>query len=141
MFNAKSRHYQIQEQGQPSPNAASMTMHLKRLISRYRNKRTVRAEFKNFTQGEKDGIQELSRKITSMGVIANATVQAKMGDNMKREQFINRLSEQEIKELLLREDHDIFFNKKQSLWTKICQNGKINLVYPSRVSASTIALI
>ena len=57
----------------------------------FRNQRTAGAEFKNLIQGEKEGIQEFSRRIRSIGEVANHNMNAATRDVMNREQFINGL--------------------------------------------------
>ena len=70
----------------------------------FRNQRTARAEFKNLIQGENEGIQEFSRRIRSIGEVANHNMNAATRDDMNREQFIDGLYDAEIQEILLKED-------------------------------------
>ena len=107
-FNAMPRHYRVQEQDQPAPTLARMMTYLDPRMSPYRNPRTARTEFKNLAQGEKEDIREFSRRVRSLGEIANATMNAATRDNMNREQFIDGLFDLEIQELLLREDPNTF---------------------------------
>ena len=74
----------------------------------FRNQRTARAEFKNLIQGEKEGIQEFSRRIRSIGEVANHNMNAATRDDRNRQQFIDGLYDAEIQELLLREDPQNF---------------------------------
>ena len=107
-FNAMPQHYRAQEQDQPAPTLARTMTYLNPRISPNRNPRTARTEFKNLAQGEKEDIREFSRRVRSLGEIANATLNAATRDKMNREQFIDGLSDLEVQELLLREDPNTF---------------------------------
>ena len=107
-FNAMPRQYRVQEQDQPAPTLARKMTYLDPRMSPYRNPRTARTEFKNLAQGEKEDIWGFSRRVRSLGEIAEVTMNAARRDNMNREQFIDGLFDLEIQELLLREDPNTF---------------------------------
>ena len=103
-----SNHFREQEDGHPAPTLERMFEYLDNRMLPFRNQRTARAEFKNLIQGEKEGIQEFSRRICSIGEVANHNMKAATRDDMNRKQFIDGLYDAEIQELLLREDPQNF---------------------------------
>ena len=64
----------------------------------------ARAEFKSLMQGEKEGLREFSRRVRSLGDVANVNIGAQARDDMNREQFIDGVSDEELQHQLLRED-------------------------------------
>ena len=107
-YTAMPNHLREQEDGHPAPTLERMFEYLDPRMMPFRNQRTARAEFKNLIQGEKEGIQEFSRRIRSIGDVANHNMNAATRDDMNREQFIDGLYDAEIQELLLREDPQNF---------------------------------
>ena len=108
VYTAMPNHFREQEDGHPAPTLERMFEYLDPGMMPIRNQRTARAEFKNLIQGEKEGIQEFSRRIRSIGEVANHNMNAATRDDMNREQFIDGLYDAEIQELLLREDPQNF---------------------------------
>ena len=107
-YTAMPNHFREQEDGHRAPTLERMFEYLDPRIMPFRNQRTARAEFKNLIQGEKEGIQEFSRRIRSIGEVANHNMNAATRDDMNREQFIDGLYDVEIREFLLREDPQNF---------------------------------
>ena len=64
----------------------------------------ARAEFKSLMQGEKEGLREFSRRVRSLGDVANVNIGSQARDDMNREQFIDGLFDAELQDQLLRED-------------------------------------
>ena len=55
-------------------------------------------------QGEKEGLREFSRRVRSLGDLANVNIGAQARDDMNREQFIDELFDVELQDQLLRQD-------------------------------------
>ena len=55
-------------------------------------------------QGEKEGLREFSRRVRSLGDVANVNIGAQARDEMNREQFIDELFDVELQDQLLRQD-------------------------------------
>ena len=70
----------------------------------FQTQAAARAEFKSLMQGDKEGLREFSRRIRSLGDVANGNVGAQARDDMNREQFIDGLFDVDLQDLLLRED-------------------------------------
>ena len=107
-FSAMPQQYRIQVQDQPAPSLQRMFGYLDPRMQPYRTQRTARAEFKSTVQDEKEGIREFSRRVRSIGEIANNNLNRNARDDMNREQFIEGLLDAEIQELLQREDPQTF---------------------------------
>ena len=107
-FSAMPQQYRTQVQGQPAPTVQRMFGYLDPRMQPYRTQRTARAEFKSTVQGEKEGIREFSRRVRSIGEIANTNLNRDARDDMNREQFIEGLWDAGIQELLQREDPQTF---------------------------------
>ena len=107
-YTAMPNHFREQEDGYPAPTLERMFEYLDPRMMPFRIQRTARAEFKNLIQGEKEGIQEFSRRIRSIGEVTNHNMNAATRDDMNREQFIDGLYDAELQELLLREDPQNF---------------------------------
>ena len=103
-YTAMPNHFREQEDGHPALTLERIFEYLDPRMMPFRNQRTARAEFKNLIQSEKEGIQEFSRRIRSIGEIANHNMNAATRDDINREQFIDGLYDAEIQEPLLRED-------------------------------------
>ena len=103
-YAAMPEMYRTQQNGQPAPTLQRMITYLDPRMMPYRTRRTARAEFKGLYQEEREGIREFSRRVRSVGEIANANLNAAARDDMAREQFIDGVLDSEIHELLLRED-------------------------------------
>ena len=107
-FSAMPRHYRDRVQGRPPPTLQRMFGYLDPRMQPYRTQRTARSEFKSTFQAPDEGIREFSRRIRSIGEIANANMNRAVCDDMNREQFIDGLLDTEVQELLLREDPPTF---------------------------------
>ena len=107
-FSAMPQQYRIQVQDQPAPSLQRMFGYLDPRMQPYRTQRTARAEFKSTVQDEKEGIREFSRRVRSIGEIANTNLNRNARDDMNREQFIDGLWDAEVQELLQREDPQTF---------------------------------
>ena len=64
----------------------------------------ARGEFKSLTQGEKEGLREVSRRVRSLGYEANAIIGAQARDYMNREKFVDGLFDVKLQDHLLRKD-------------------------------------
>ena len=93
---AMPNHFREQEYGHPAPTLERLFEYLDPRMMRFRNQRTARAEFKNFIQGEKERNQDFSRRIRSIGEVANHNMNAATRGDMNREQFIDGLYDAEI---------------------------------------------
>ena len=103
-YAAMPEMYRTQQDAQPAPTLQRMLTYLDPKMMPYRTQRTARAEFKGLYQGEKEGIREFSRRVRSVGEIANVNLNAAARDDMAREQFIEGLYDPDIQELIQRED-------------------------------------
>ena len=107
-YTSMPNHFREQDDGHPAPTLERMFEFLDPRVMPFRNQRTARAEFKNLIQGEKEGIQEFSRRIRSIGEVAKHNTNSATRDDMNWEQFIDGLYDAEIQEVLLREDPQNF---------------------------------
>lgn len=105
---AMPRMYRRQEEHQPAPTLARLFGYLDQRMMPYRNPRTARAEFKNLHQAESEDIKSFSRRVRRLGEYANGTLPANARDDMNREQFVEGLCDQEIQEIIMREEPETF---------------------------------
>ena len=68
----------------------------------------ARAEFKSIMQGDKESSIEFSRRVISLGDVANVIMGAQTRDDMNCEQFIDGIFDAELQELLLCEELENF---------------------------------
>ena len=90
-YTAIPNRFREQDDGHPAPTLERMFEYLDPRMMPFRNQRTARAEFKKPIKGEKEGIQEFSRRILSIGEVASHNMHAANRDDMNREQFFDGL--------------------------------------------------
>ena len=103
-FTSMPAHFREEEDGFPAPTLARMLAELDQRMMPFQTQAAARAEFKSLMQGDKEGLREFSRRIRSLGDVANGNVAAQARDDMNREQFIDGLFDIDLQDLLLRED-------------------------------------
>ena len=74
----------------------------------FQSRVAVRAEFKSLMQGENEGLREFSRRVRSQSDVANRNMDEQARDDMNCEQFIDGIYDEEVQELLLREEFESF---------------------------------
>ena len=87
---------------------ARMLAELDQRLMPFQSRVAVRAEFKSLVQGEKGGLHEISRRIRSLSDVANRNMDEQARDDMNCEQFIDGIYDEEVEELLLREEFESF---------------------------------
>ena len=103
-FTSMPAHFREEVDGFPDPTLGGMLNGLDQQMMPFQTQAGARAEFKNFMQSDKEGLREFSRRVRSLGDVANANVGAQARDDMNREQFIDGLYGVELQDLLLREE-------------------------------------
>ena len=68
---------------------AAMLAELNHRMMPFQTQAGARAEFKNLMQGEKEGLMKFSRRVRSLGDVANGNVGAQARNAMNCEQFID----------------------------------------------------
>ena len=97
-------HFREEIEGYDEPTLARMLAELDHRMMPFQTHAVARAEFKSLMQGEKEGLSEFSRRVRSLGDVANVKIRAQARDDMNREQFIDGLFDVELQDQLLRED-------------------------------------
>ena len=97
-------HFREKVEGFEPPTLARMLAELDHKMMPFQTHAGARAEFKSLMQGKKEGLREFSRRVRSLGVVANVNIGAQVRDGMNREQFIDGLFDVELQDQLLRED-------------------------------------
>ena len=103
-FTSMPAHYREEMEGFEPPTLAAMLAELDHRMIPFQTQAGARAEFQNLMQSEKEGLREFSRRVRSLGDVANGNVGAQARDAMNREQFIDGLFDVELQDHLLRED-------------------------------------
>ena len=103
-FTSMPAYFREEVEGFEPPTLAAMLAELDHSMMPFQTQAGARAEFKNLMQGEKEGLREFSRRVRSLGDVANGTVGAQARNAMNREQFIDGLFDVELQDQLLRED-------------------------------------
>ena len=107
-FSAMPQWYKTQQDGQPAPTLPRMLGYLDGRMSAFHDRTTGRLEFKAMVQGEKESIKDFARRLRSMCDIAFATYNAATKDEFNRDQFIEGLLNDELHDLLTREQPRTF---------------------------------
>ena len=81
---------------------------LDRRLMPFQSRAAARAEFKSLIQGEKEGLREFSRRVRSLGDVANRNLNEPARDDINCEQFIDGIYDEELQELLLQEEFESF---------------------------------
>ena len=97
-------HFREEVDGFDDPTLGRMLGELDHRMMPFQTQAGARAEFKNLMQSEKEGLREFSRRVRSLGDVANANIGAQARDDMNREHFIDRLFDVDLQDLLLREE-------------------------------------
>ena len=103
-FTSMPAHFREDVAGFPYPTLGGMLNELDQRMMPFQTQAGASAEFKNLKQSDKEGLRELSRRVRSLGDVANANVGAQARDDMNREQLIDGLYDVELQDLLLREE-------------------------------------
>ena len=103
-FTSMPAHFREEVEGFDEPTLGRMLGELDHRMMPFQTQAGARAEFKNLMQGEKEGLREFSRRVRSLGDVANANIAAPARDDMNREQIIDGLFDVDLQDLLLRED-------------------------------------
>ena len=107
-FTSMPAHFREEVDGFDDPTLGRMLGELDHRMMPFQTQAGARAEFKNLMQNEKEGLREFSRRVRSLGDVANANMPVQIRDDMNREQFIDGVFDADLQELLLREDFDSF---------------------------------
>ena len=107
-FTSMPAHFREEVDGFAEPTLGRMIAELDQRMMPFQTRSTARAEFKSLMQGEKEDLREFSRRVRSVGEVANANMPVQIRDDMNREQFIDGIFDADLQELLLREDFDSF---------------------------------
>ena len=102
-FTSMPAHFREEMEGFEPPTLARMLAELDHRMMPFQTQAGARAEFKILMQGKKEGLREFSRRVRSLGDVANLNIVAQARDDMNREQFIDGLFDVELQDQLLRE--------------------------------------
>ena len=103
-FTSMPAHFREEVDGFDDPTLGRMLGELDHRMMPFQTQAGARAEFKNLIQNEKEGLREFSRRVRSLGDVANANIGAQARDDMNREQFVDGLLDVDLQDLLLREE-------------------------------------
>ena len=81
---------------------------LDRGLMPFQSRTAARAEFKSLMQGEKEGLREFPTRVRSLGDVANRNMNEQARDDINCEQFIDGIYDEELQELLTREEFQSF---------------------------------
>ena len=81
---------------------------LDRRLMPFQSRAAARAEFKSLMKGENECLRDFSRRVRSLGDLANRNMNERAGDDIICEQFIDGIYDEELQELLLREEFESF---------------------------------
>ena len=98
-------HFREEVDGFPEPTLGRMLDELYRQLMPFQSRAAARAEFQSLMQGEKEGLREFSRRVRSLGDVANRNMNKQARNDINCEQFID---DEELQELLLREEFESF---------------------------------
>ena len=107
-FTSMPAHFREEIEGYDEPTLARMLAELDQRLMPFQSRTAARAEFKSLMQGEKEGLREFSRRVRSLGDVANRNMDEQARDDMNCEQFIDGIYDEEVQELLLREEFESF---------------------------------
>ena len=107
-FTSMPAHFREEVDGFEEPTLGRMLAELDQRMMPFQTQSAARAEFKNLTQEEGEGVRDFARRVRYLGEVANTNLRAQARDDMNREQFTDGLCDFELQELLLREDLDKF---------------------------------
>ena len=107
-FTSMPAHFRQEVDGFDEPTLGRMLAELDQRMMPFQTRSTARAEFKSLMQGEREDLRDFSRRVRSVGEVANANMPVQIRDDMNREQFIDGIFDADLQELLLREDFDSF---------------------------------
>ena len=103
-FTSMPARFRDEMEGFEPPTLARILAELDHRMMPFQTHAGARAEFKSLMQGEKEGLREFSRRIRSLGDVANVNIGAQARDEMNREQFIDGLFDVDVQDQHLRED-------------------------------------
>ena len=83
-------------EGYDEPTLFRMLAKLDQRLLPLQSRAAARAELKSLMQGEKEGLREFSRRVRSLGDVANRNMDEQARDDMKYEQFIDGICDEEV---------------------------------------------
>ena len=107
-FTSLPAHLREKIEGYDEPTLARMLAELDQRLMPFQSRATARAEFKSLIQGDKEGLREFSRRVRSLGDVANRNMDEQARDDLNCKQFIGGIYDEEVQELLLREEFERF---------------------------------
>ena len=107
-FMSMPAHLREEVVGFLEPTLARMLAELDERLMPFPSRAAARAELKSLMQGEKEGLREFSRRVRSLGDVANRNMDEQARDDMNCEQFVDGIYDEEVQELLLREEFESF---------------------------------
>ena len=107
-FTSLPAHLREEIEGYDEPTLARMLAELDQRLMPFQSRATARAEFKSLIQGDKEDLREFSRRVRSLGDVANRNMDEQARDDLNCEQFIEGIYDEEVQELLLREEFESF---------------------------------
>ena len=103
-FTSMLAHFREEIDGFAEPTLGRMLAELNRRLMPFQSRAAVKTEFKSLMQGKKEGLRAFSRRIRSLCDVANTNMDEQARDDMNCEQFIDGIYDEEVQELLLREE-------------------------------------
>ena len=94
--------------GFEEPMLGRMLAELDQRMMPFQTQLAARAEFKNLMQEEGEILRDFTRRVRSLGEVANLNLRAQARYDMNREPFTDGLCDFELQELLLQEDLENF---------------------------------
>ena len=107
-FTSIPAHFREEIDSYDESTLARMLAELDQHLMPFQNRAAARAEFKSLMQGKKEGLKEFSRRIRSLGDVTNRNIDEQARDDMNCEQFLDGIYDEEVQELLLREEFESF---------------------------------
>ena len=107
-FHAASAELKQHVNGEPVPTLQALFEYLDRALGVLRNDRRARSEFEALAQKEGESLRDFARRVRNTGMLVYANINAEQRDERFRELFIERLSNPDLLEVLLREDNRTF---------------------------------
>ena len=103
-FTSLPAHFREEIEGYDEPTLARMLAELDQRLMPFQSRVAARVEFKSLMQGKKEGLREFSRRVRSQGDVANRNMDEQARDDMNFEQFVDGIYDEELQELLLRDE-------------------------------------
>ena len=107
-FTSMPAHFREKIEVYAEPTLARMLAELDQRLMPFQSCAAARTEFKSMMQGKKEGLRELSRRVRTLGDVAIRNMDEQARDYMNCEQFRDGIYDEEVQELLLREEFESF---------------------------------